>query len=373
MTPNALDGSEIRYQAPYLEWAKTRPSAEFDLAGSNILACSLDDLPGAREAVDLWGANDDGYGPLMEAIAARYGTRPAQVTTASGTSGANFLVYAALLSPGDEVLVERPGYDPLLGAARMFGANTIRFERTFDSGYALDPDRVRRAMTPRTKLIVITHPHNPTGILADAAALADIGRAAEQHGAHVLVDEVYLDLTPVSSSRAATRGDVFLTTSSLTKSYGLSSLRCGWVIASEALTYRLRRAHDIVEGTGSIVAERLGTLAFQHLDRLEARARQLLRTNARLVADFLASRRDLEWVPSAGTVVFPRIRGVNDTSAFAERLLTERETAVAPGGFFEAPAHFRLGYGGDTTKLRHGLQRLRAGLDEVAATATEDH
>lgn len=363
MTHPTLNGSEVRYAAPYLEWAKTRPSAEFDLAGSNILPCSLDDLPGARQAIALWGANDNGYAPLMDGIAARYGAEASQVTTASGTSGANFLVYAALLSAGDEVLVERPGYDPLLGAARMFGAHIIRFDRAFDSGFALDPDRVRRAMTPRTKLIVVTHPHNPTGVAADAAALNDIGGLAEQHGAYVLVDEVYLDVSPVSSSHAATRGDVFLTTSSLTKSYGLSSLRCGWVIASEALTYRLRRARDIVDGSGSIVAERLGTLAFEHLDHLEARARQLLRTNARIVEEFLASRHDLESVPSAGTVVFPRIRGVSDTSAFAERLMAEHRTAIVPGRFFDAPPHFRLGYGGDTDKLRGGLERLSAALD----------
>jgi len=365
MTEHAVNGPDVRYLAPYLEWAKTRPAAEFDLAGSNILPCSLDDLPGARDAVALSGANDNGYAPLIEAIAARYGARPAQVTTASGTSGANFLVYAALLSPGDEVLVERPGYDPLLGAARMFGANTIRFDRTFESGFALDPDRVRHAMTPRTKLIVVTHPHNPTGVAADAAALNAIGRLAGQHGAHVLVDQVYLDITPGGAS-AATRGDVFLTTSSLTKSYGLSSLRCGWVIASEALTYRLRRARDIVEGSGSIVAERLGLLAFEHIDRLERRARDLLRTNAGLVTRFLESRRDLEWVPSVGTVVFPRIRGVSDSSEFAERLMRERRTAVGPGRFFEAPAHFRLGYAGDTDILRAGLERVSAGLDDLS-------
>src|SRR5689334_22523105 len=120
-----------------MEWAKTRPTPEFDLAGSNILACTLDDLPGAREAIALSGANDTGYAPLIEAIAARYGVPAGHVTTASGTSGANFFVFAALLEPGDDVLVERPGYDPLLGASRIFGATTRRFERAFDEGYRL--------------------------------------------------------------------------------------------------------------------------------------------------------------------------------------------------------------------------------------------
>ena len=359
--------SPLRYHAPYMEWAKTRAAAAFDLAGSNILACTVDDLPGARDAIDLAGANDNGYRPLVEAIAARYGVSPDLVTTAGGTAGANFLVLAALLEPGDEILVERPGYDPLLGAARLFGARTVRFDRAFDEGFALDPDRVRHAMTPRTKAIVITSPHNPTGVGADPAALDEIGRIAEQAGARVVVDEVYKDVTDDTTPPAAARSDVFATTSSLTKSYGLSSLRAGWVIASPALSYRVRRARDVVDGTGSIVAERLAALAFQQLDALLARARGILARNKALADAFLASRPDLEWVPSSGTIVFPRIRGVADSRPFVERLMRERDTALGPGAFFEAPAHFRLGYGGHTDTIRAGLERVRAALDEQAA------
>ena len=356
-----------------MEWAKTRPAAEFDLAGSNILACSLDDLPGAREALALDGANDTGYRPLADAIGRRYGVSADLVTTAGGTAGANFLVLAALLEPGDEVLVERPGYDPLIGAARMFGARTIRFDRAFDARFALDPDRVRHAMTPRTKAIVITSPHNPTGVSADPAALDAIGRIAERAGAHVVVDEVYRDVTGDPTPPAAARSHVFVTTSSLTKSYGLSSLRAGWAIASPALTYRIRRARDVVDGTGSIVAERLATLAFQHLDALTARARAILARNKALADAFLKSRADLEWVPSSATVVFPRIRGVANAAPFAERLLREQRTAVGPGVFFDAPAHFRLGYGGDTEKIREGLERLRMALDERTKDDDEEN
>jgi aspartate/methionine/tyrosine aminotransferase len=359
-TPNP----NLRYYAPYMEWAKTRAAAEIDLAGSNIMACSLEDLPGARGAVDLAGANDNGYRPLVEAIGARYGVSPDLVTTAGGTAGANFFVLAALLEPGDDVLVERPGYDPLLGAARLFGARTIRFERPFERGFALDPDRVRRALTRRTKAIVITSPHNPTGVAADPAALDEIGRIAERAGAHVVVDEVYKDLTGDRTPPAAARGEVFATTSSLTKSYGLSSLRAGWVIASPSLSYRVRRARDVVDGSGSIVAERLATLAFQQIDALAARARAILSRNKALADAFLRSRADLEWVPSAATIVFPRIRGVADATPFVNRLMQERGTALGPGSFFEAPAHFRLGYGGDTEKIRAGLERLNVALDE---------
>jgi hypothetical protein len=346
-----------------MEWAKARRAPELDLAGSNILNCSIDDLEGAREALSLAGSNENGYPPLVEAIARRYGVTPEQVATANGAAGANFQVCAALLEPGDDVLVERPGYDPLLGAPRLLGANVVRFDRRLENRFALDLERVARAMTPRTRLIIVTRPHNPTGAPVDRSALAAIGRMAAASGAHVLVDEVYLDTTVAGAVPAATLGDVFISTSSLTKSYGLSSLRCGWSLSSPELAERIRRTRDVIDGNGSIAAERLGVLAFSQLDRLASRASALLAANAPLVREFLRSRPELEAIePTAGTVVFPRIRGVQDTSRFADRLIAEHGTAVVPGRFFEAPAHFRLGFGGPTRVVREGLAAVGAAL-----------
>ena len=357
----------MHFEAPYIQWAKTRPDARYDLALSNILTCTLNDLPGAHDALELAGRNDQGYEPLLEAIAKRYGVEPAQVTAAAGTSGANFLVFAALLEPGDEVLVERPGYDALTAAAQTFAARLIRFDRSFDDGYMLDPDRVESAITPRTKLIVITSPHNPTGAVADGSSLRAVGRMAEQVGAHVLVDEVYLDMVDTSRPPAATMDDNFITTSSLTRSYGLAGLRCGWALSSQATAQRLRRVRDIVDGGGSILTERLGVLAFQHLDRLIERAQALLGVNGELVRNALSNQHALEWVdPAAGTVVFPRIAGVADASRFVERLLAERQTAVVPGRLFESPSHFRLGFGGTTESVRNGLDALTAALNDRA-------
>lgn len=355
----------VRFHAPYMEWAKQRPSPRYDLAISNILGCSVDDLPGACEALDLSGKNDNGYAPLIEAIADRYRVNTAQVTTAQGTSGANFLVCAALLEPGDDVLVERPGYDPLLGTPRLLGARTVRFDRSFDDGYRLDPDRVRRALTPRTRLIIITTPHNPTGALAAREEILEIGRLAESAGAHVLVDEVYLDVASdqPSDDVAARLSEAFISTSSLTKSYGLASLRCGWVLSSPAVAERLRRTRDVVDGTGPIVTERLSVLAFEHLDALHARAKKILATNFPRVRDFVAGHPELQWVPpQGGTVAFPRILGVDDTTRFVERLVAERETIVVPGRFFEAPAHFRLGFSGRTEVVEGGLAHLGQAL-----------
>jgi aspartate/methionine/tyrosine aminotransferase len=357
----------LRFHAPYMQWAKHRPSPRYDLAISNVLPCSIDEIEGARDAIALSGRNDTGYAPLMEAIAARYGVSTDRVTTAQGTSGANFLACAALVEAGDDVLVERPGYDPLLGAPRLLGARTIRFDRTFDDGFALDPDRVRRALTPGTRLIILTSPHNPTGVIAERQALEAVGRLAESQGAHVLVDEVYLDASDAELPPAVTLGDVFLSTSSLTKSYGLAGLRCGWILSSAAAAERLRRARDVVDGTGPIVTERLAALAFHQLERLIARSKTLLHANGALVREFLHGRPELAWVePRGGTVVFPRLRDVADATDFAARLLAERETAIVPGKFFDAPPHFRIGFGGPTESLRGGLTALGEALDARA-------
>jgi aspartate/methionine/tyrosine aminotransferase len=354
-----------------MHWAKTRPAARFDLATSNVLGCSLDDLEGARDALVLSGSNENGYAPLVDAIARQYGVDRSQVTTAPGASGANFQVCAALLEPGDEVIVERPGYDPLLGAPRLLGAHTVRVDRLLADGFALDPDRIRAALTPKTRLIVVTSPHNPTGALTTAARLEEIGRIAAANGAYVLVDEVYLDVVDTAPRPAALLGERFISTSSLTKSYGLASLRCGWALASPEVAERIRRARDVIDGTGSIVAERLATLAFAQLDQLSARARAILETNRQLVMAFLRSRTELEYLePAGGTVVFPRLRGVADTTEFADFLFRELETAVVPGRFFEAPSHFRIGFGCPKETVEHGLAALGEGLNAYARQAS---
>jgi aspartate/methionine/tyrosine aminotransferase len=350
--------------APYMAWAKTHPRPRFSLTGSNLLACELADLPGAAGALELHGDNDNGYRPLVDAIAGRYGVAPEMVATAQGTSGANFLVFAALVRQGDDVLVERPGYDPLMGPPALLGATVTRFDRRFEDGYRIDPDAVRAAMTPRTRLVVVTNTHNPTGVLAADEALDEVGRIAERHGAHVLVDEVYIDSVPGRRRPAAARSPAFITTNSLTKSYGLSGLRCGWVVAAPEVADRVRRARDIVDGTGSFPAERLSVLAFSQIDRLAARARAILDANGRAIREFLAARPELEHVPPAGgTVVFPRIRGVADADPFLETLVREYETGLVPGRFFEAPAHFRVSFGGRADVLAEGLARIGAALD----------
>ncbi len=353
-------------RAPYMEWAKSRPRPAIDLAGSNLLPCTLEDLPGAREAVDIAGESPEGYLPLREAIAARHGVGVERVATAGGCSGANFLACAALLSAGDSVLVESPNYDPLPAAARMLGAEVDTFSRRFEDGFDVDPDAVAAALTPRTRLVILTNPHNPSGALISDASVRGLARLAEARGIHVLFDEVYrdvvLDLRPAP---AATLSDRFLSTSSLTKSYGLASLRCGWALASPDIAEAIRRARDVVDVWAPMPADRVSVVAFARLDRLEARARAIVRTNLDAVTAFLASRPDLECVPPRSTLAFPRLRGLSDSGPFAERLFRETGTAVAPGRFFGAPAHFRIAFGGEPARVREGL----AAIERVLCSA----
>jgi aspartate/methionine/tyrosine aminotransferase len=356
--------------APYLLWAKTRQPAAIDLAGSNLLPCSIDELAGAREALDLSAPNDNGYAPLVNAIAAHYDVDSSLVVTAAGCSGANFLVAAALVGAGDEVLVEQPTYDPLPGACLLMGASVRRFPRRAEDRWAIDVDALRAALTPRTRLVVVTSPHNPSGALIDRATLLAIGRLAADAGASVLVDEVYLDASRLAAPDAAapppaaTLAGPFLSTSSLTKSYGLAGLRCGWIVTtSAAIAERLRRTRDVIDNAGSAPADLLGALAFSRLDVLAARTRGILGPNLAIGRDFLRAHPMLEVAgPPQASVVFPRLRGVSDAGPFIDRLLTDHDVAVAPGRFFDAPAHFRVSLAGRTDRLRDGLDRLSRAL-----------
>lgn len=352
--------------APYMRWSKDHAPARFDLSGSNLLPCSVDDLPGGREAIELTGLNADGYPPLLEAIAERYGTTPDRIATASGANGANFLVLAALVRAGDRVLVERPAYDPLLGALRFLGARTDRFDRSFDGGWRIDPDRVAAALTDDTRLIVLTDAHNPSGVRASDPELDAIETLARERGAHILVDEAYLDIS-VPAGRpvrpAATRTDTFITTSSLTKSHGLNGLRAGWIIAPPDIIRRVHLTRDILDGIGPVPMDRLAVVAFRHLDAIIERARRIVGTNRARLDAFLAARDDLEFVEPDGTIVFPRILGLDDAGPFTRHAREAFDTQVVPGAFFEAPAHFRIAFGGAHDILEGGLARLAEALD----------
>lgn len=350
----------------YMVWAKTRAEARFNLASSGVLNYPLTELDVSLADLDLSGPSLYGYAPLQQALARKCDVPTDCVVAATGTSMANHLVIAACLQPGDEVLVEQPAYELLVATAQYLGATVKRLERNPAVGWRIEPDTCARAVSPRTRLIVLTNLHNPTSAYTDEATLRAIGEIAKENGARVLVDEVYLDAMFEHAPPTAFKlGAEFVVSNSLTKVYGLSGLRCGWVLAEPELAQRLWRLNDLFGVIAAHPAERLSCVALAQFARIAARAKRLLDTNRALVNAFLAARADLDCAPlSAGTVAFPRWRG-GDVTPLCALLRARYETSVVPGRFFDAPDHFRLGLGGDPDILKQGLERLSAALDEL--------
>ena len=354
--------------SPYIEWAKTHAAAPYNLATSGLIPYPLAELPVTLADIELSGPSTYGYAPLQRALAEKCGVDADCIVHATGTSLANHLAMATLLEPGDEVIVEQPAYDPLLAVPRYLGATVKRFVRRREDDFKVDLGELRRVVTEHTKLIVLTNMHNPTGALTDLETLKQVGELARGVGARVLVDEVYLEAIFEGAPPFAFQlGPEFVTTSSLTKAYGLSGLRCGWILAEPELARRIWRLHDIFGGIPAHPAERLSVLALGHLDRIKARAQALLDANRQVVNQFLDSRGDLEsFRPPFGTVISPRLR-FSDVDYFCSLLREKYETSVVPGRCFEMPEHIRIGIGIPTDTLKAGLERLGAALDEMAA------
>jgi aspartate/methionine/tyrosine aminotransferase len=353
-------------QSDYMHWAKFKQPVRYNLCGSEVPHFRMDSLPITLADLDLDGASHPRYAPLREAIASRYGVRVEQVVAADGTSMANFLAMAAIIAPGDEVLIEHPAYEPLLAAASFLGAKITRFERSASDDFQLRPAAVAQRISDRTRLIVITNLHNPTSALATEAQLRAVGEIAGEVGARVLVDEVYLDSAFSPQATAARLGPEFVCTNSLTKVYGLSGLRCGWIIADPELAERMWRLNDLFGVNQAHAAERLSCIAFEHIDEVIGTSRELLASNRQRWNEFAASCPQVECMPAShGTTAFPRWTGGD--SERLDALLRERyDLAVVPGEWFEMRDHFRVGFGIPTSDFEEALRRLGQALDELA-------
>jgi aspartate/methionine/tyrosine aminotransferase len=350
----------------YLRWAKLHRPPRFDLTSSGLPHLEAADLPAALPSFALGGTGAYGFGALGDAIAARYRVPGERVVQALGCSMANFLAISALVGAGDEVVIEHPTYEPLLSVARHLGASIRRFPRRAEDGFAIDPAEVARAVTARTRLIVITNLHNPSGALTDDDTLREIGRIAEAAGARVLVDEVYLDALFERWPRTSAHlGDVFIATSSLTKVYGLAGLRCGWILAEPRLACRMWRMVEITNNIGAHPAEQIAAAAFTRMDVLIARSMATLGPNRDALNAFYRARGDLEWTEHrAGTVAFPRLRR-GGVRRLRHLLVAEGETDIVHGAFFGLPDHFRIGLGARPADFAAGLEHLGRALDRL--------
>lgn len=366
-----VDGSRADAFSHYMAWAKLRSNARFNLAASGVLDYPLAELPIRIEDLEIGGTGPYGYEALMERLAAKAGVSAECVVYTLGTSMANYVALTALVRRGDEVLVERPTYDPLLTIFDRLGAQVSRFERRADRGFRIGLGELERRITPQTRLVVLCNLHNPSSAFTDDDTLRQVGEMAAKVGARVLVDEVYVETLFDRPWRSSFHlGPNFVITSSLTKAYGLSGIRCGWILAEPALVKRMWQVVDFTYGSPVHPAERMAVIALDHLDQVRNRARALLEANRALLNEFLGTRRELDCEASRfGTTIFPRLKTGNAAS-FVTLLREQFDTSVVPGEFFEQPQHFRIGFGGATETVRGGLDRLGTALHAFQQAAS---
>lgn len=349
----------------YLRWARRfYGQVTFDLATSGIpTVASSEPLPAlAGDDAAMWER-------LCLAIASHNDVAAGEVLPALGTTQALWLACAALTSPGDEIIVEEPAYEPLVRIAEGVGARVVHVRREARERFAIDPDRIESAMTPRTRAVVVTNLHNPSGVRAGDDVLRAVARAAELRGAFVIVDEVYSAFDAFVDKRGVFRGSArklapnVVAVSSLTKCYGLGPERIGWLLGPSDV---IDRAGDaLIASTGMLPRShaRVALAAFSELPTLAARSRRLLAGKRERVAAWVASH-GLSWsAPVEGIFGLVSVPGREDLTPAIERAALERQVLVAAGAFFGIPDAFRIAWSIPGDLLDEGLERLAEALD----------
>jgi aspartate/methionine/tyrosine aminotransferase len=350
----------------YLEWARRfYGRVRFDLATSGISTVTLAELgvPPPGELDDLGG-----WDGLREAIRAYHDAPAGEAVAALGTSHALWLAFSSLTSPGDEILLEAPTYEPLLRIAEGVGARVVRFDRDPAARFAIDPERVARAMTPRTRLVAVTNLHNPSGVRTEPDVLRAVARIAEARGATLVVDEVYgpfnslVDESGVFRGSARTLAPNVVAVASLSKCYGLAVQRIGWLLGPADVA---RRAADAMTATCGILPlayTHMALHAFRRIGWLASRARAGLDRRRARAAAWVASEGYAWSEPAEGLFGLVRLPGAGDLTPVIERAAREREVLVAAGSFFDVPDGFRLSWSAPADVLEEGLGRLGEAL-----------
>jgi aspartate/methionine/tyrosine aminotransferase len=348
----------------YLDWARRYyGKVRFDLAASGVPPPPESAWPKRAESPTT--PDDAG---LREAIAHYNRVTVGETVPTLGTTHALWLAYTALLGPGDDVLVEGPVYPPLVCIAQGLGANVRQFERRADAGFALEPDRVASAMTPKTRAIVVTNLHNPSGRRSSADVLRAIAQIGDAQGACLVVDEVYApfdDLVAEDGTFASTArqlGSNVIAVSSLTKCFGLGPDRIGWMLASPAIVSRAERA--IIATTGALPSSHAvqGVRAFRNIQVLAARTRAIVSGKREQVAQWAAGH-GYRWSdPTEGLFGFVTLPDREDLLLTVEAAARKHEVLVAPGTFFGIPNGFRIAWGLPADQLTEGLERLAHAL-----------
>ena len=290
-----------------------------------------------------------------------------------GAAGALFIIATVLLEKGDEVVVVRPNYATNLETPRAIGATLKYIDLRFEEGFALDLDQVERAITPVTKYISVTYPHNPTGLCLTDGELRQLIALAERKGIRLLVDETYRDMVFGKPLPLAVEySPHVISVSSLSKTYGLPGIRVGWIICRDPqLMETFLAAKEQIHICGPVLDEEIAYRYLQQKDRYLPPIRADIRQKFDIVKSWIQQQENFEWVqPGGGAVCLTRMRYPErvDIPKFYDILLKKYGTYIGPGHWFDMPRHYmRLGYGWPSrTSLEEGLQALTKSLIEAA-------
>ena len=338
----------------------------FSLARSPRLKDVLPDLD-PDLSLDWNGQSFLGLPALRQRVLdqARLDLDPANVLITAGAAEANYLLFRQLLTAGDEIVTEAPGWPQAGVMARAIGATLVEVARDEAQGWHLDPDAVARAITPRTRMIFLTNPNNPTGRLIPEADLRALAALADRHGIWLVVDEVYAGLEwghprPPSIAGLTSFG---ITTGSVSKALGLQGLRTGWLICQSPEV--IRDAMILRENSSeimNILGEHIAEIALRP-ERLAAaltRARAEGAATLDLLDGFVANEPRLCWHrPQAGLIGLARLSGTDGETLARALLAPPWRTFLLPGSAYGLPVHIRIGAGGGPeARLDEGLTRL---------------
>ncbi|GAA4998452.1 pyridoxal phosphate-dependent aminotransferase [Actinopolymorpha pittospori] len=343
--------------APSAMTALTDSAVRYDLAESTCPGLTLEELVDPRELAEV----ALGYGTsrgdlrLRDLVAAGVGVDADQVLVTVGAIEAMFLLAQTTCRPGDRVLLTTPCFPPARTVPERLGAQVEVVPLSFDDGYRLPLDRFTAALTPRTRLVSLASPQNPSGVrLTDTdlrALLTAVDRRAPE--AVVLIDETYREATygddPTPRSAATTASRV-VTCSSLSKAHGAPGLRVGWLTTTDVDLYeRLRAAKFNTTIACPALEEFLAVGALR-------RSAEILAPRAKRLGQGLAEL--LDWAqdqpvdivaPDGGAMCclrLPADRFSDDAVVAFYARLNDLDTRVAPGSWFgEHDRVFRLGFG----------------------------
>jgi aspartate/methionine/tyrosine aminotransferase len=340
-------------------------------AMADLLALADEDGRRRWDELSLGYTESNGLPALRAEIAGLYDSiGPDEVLVFAGAEECVFALHNVLLGPGDHAIVVRPAYQSLAEVAAATGAEVTRVELHESSGWRLDPEELRAALRPSTRLILVNEPHNPTGGLSNRETFDRLAELAAESGARLIVDEVYRYLEFDPADRLPAGADALpggVSIGVMSKSFALAGLRIGWVATRDReLLARLAAFKDYTTICSSAPSEVLALIALRASDRVLARNRDIVLANLPLLDRFFERWAGVfEWVhPRGGSTAYPRLLASMPVEEFADRLVRETGVLILPGTVFgDEDNHFRIGYG--RTNLPGALERLEAYADRT--------